>query len=69
MTKDQTIQYIHNRLNEITRTTYTTKSEALSYQIGFLMSIVADEMLRDSHVYDRFVRRVRSVGGGPAAKG
>lgn len=54
MNKDKTIAHIRDNLNNITNKIYEREDLAFAYQLGFLLSFVASEMHRDSHVYDRF---------------
>lgn len=58
MTKDKLILHIRDNLNNITNKIYTREDLAFAYQLGFLLSFIAGEIARDSHVYSRFLLAV-----------
>jgi hypothetical protein len=64
MSDQKIIDYIQRSLNA--RSPYDDTTKNSLYHAGFLAAFIANEVLRDSHVLERFKRAVAL--NGPAAK-
>jgi hypothetical protein len=63
MTREQTLAYVTNAMNGLTKSKYqdSEKHLAFIYQSGFLQAVIAQAIYNDSHVGTLFRRAVEQA--------
>jgi hypothetical protein len=67
MTREQTLAYVTNTMNGLTKGKYADSEKHLAfiYQAGFLQVVIAQAIYNDSHVGTLFRRAVEQAHGRP----